>query len=257
MSEWSPAQYERFSHERRLPFEDLLALVEPRANLRVVDLGCGTGTLTRRLHDHVRAARTIGVDSSATMLAKSDVHADERLRFVLGDLASFDGEQFDLVFSNAALHWVPDHPSLLRRLVSQLAPGGQLAVHVPFNHEQPSHIAARRVAGTSPFREALEGHVTPVHVLAPERYATLLHQLGFVRQHVRLQVYTHVLRTRDDIVEWVRGTTLTDYERRLSPELFASFIDEYRVCLRELVPDDSPYCFTFNRILMWGSLEEA
>src|SRR5216117_2935146 len=114
---WDPAQYERFRDERARPFLDLLALVRPRPGMRVVDLGCGTGELTARLHDEVAAGG---------------------LRFEASDIAAFAAHAaWDLVFSNAALHWVDDHPALFARLTAALRPGGQLAVQMPANFDHP------------------------------------------------------------------------------------------------------------------------
>ena len=116
---WNPEQYERFKAERAQPFRDLLSLVEHGSRMRVVDLGCGTGELTRELHEHLHAAETIGVDNSETMLLKSKAFGGEMLRFERGDIEAFVADRpFDLVFSNAALHWVPNHATLFARLSS-------------------------------------------------------------------------------------------------------------------------------------------
>src|SRR4051794_25528961 len=169
---WDPGQYEQFERERSAPFFDLLDLVEPCPGGRVVDLGCGTGALTRALHERTGARSTVGIDSSRQMLERSAEHAGGGLTFELGDIAEWTPrEPVDLIFSNAALHWVDEHDALLKRLTSALAPGGQLAVQVPANHDQPSHLVAEQVAGEEPFREALGGHLRRSPVLAPERYA--------------------------------------------------------------------------------------
>jgi trans-aconitate 2-methyltransferase len=250
---WSPEQYLRFREERRQPFLDLLAMVDREPRMRVADLGCGTGDLTLHLHTALGARETIGVDASPEMLAKAEVHRDRGLLFVQDDLATYgEGESFDLVFSNAALHWVADHPALLAQLSRRVRPGGQLAVQVPYNFDQPSHLAANLAAQDPPFRLSLNGYVKPVHVLRPEHYAKLLHDLGFLQSIVQMRVYQHLLPSRDDIVQWVKGTTLTDYEKRLPPDLFDSFVERYRERLFELVPDERPLLFTFNRILMWA-----
>src|SRR4051794_28943807 len=103
---WNPEQYAQFARERAQPFEDLIALVQPRPKMRVIDLGCGSGELTQRLHKHLGAARTLGIDNSPNMLEKARAHAIEDLEFRAGDIAQFEpGEKFDLVFSNAALQW--------------------------------------------------------------------------------------------------------------------------------------------------------
>src|SRR4051812_10518365 len=137
---WVPDQYERFKAERRQPFDDLAALVQRVPGGRVLDLGCGTGALTRELHEALGAAETVGIDSSPAMLADAEAHAGGGLRFEPGDLAALtvDGP-VDVVFSNAALHWVPDHEAVLADWTARLAPGGQLAVQVPANVDHPSH----------------------------------------------------------------------------------------------------------------------
>jgi trans-aconitate 2-methyltransferase len=251
---WNPSQYDRFKDERSRPFFDLLAMVEPRDGMRVVDLGCGTGALTRAMHDELRAAETLGVDSSPAMLEKARAHTTDGLRFELGDIATWrERGARDLVFSNAALHWLGDHPALLARISEALASGGQLAVQVPANFDHPSHTVASEVAREEPFRAALAGEAPGARgVLAPEAYAEILDGLGFGTQRVRLEVYAHHLPARDDVVEWVKGTLLTDYEKRLPSELWPRFLDRYRARLLPLLKDTKPYLFPFKRILFWG-----
>jgi trans-aconitate 2-methyltransferase len=89
-------------------------------------------------------------------------------------------------------------------------------------------------------------------VLSPEAYAELLHRLGFAEQHVRLQVYAHTLASRDEVVEWVRGTMLTDYQRRMPADAFARFLARYREVLLSRLADERPFLFPFKRVLLWG-----
>jgi trans-aconitate 2-methyltransferase len=252
-STWNPDQYDRFRAERQQPFFDLLALVQPQAAMRIVDLGCGTGEPTRILHQRLGARDTLGVDSSETMLAKSAPHVVAGLRFARGDIAEFAAAAaYDLVFSNAALHWLPDHAALFARLTAALGADGQLAVQMPFNFDHPSHTMAAAVAREEPFRSALGGHAIDRPVMAPEAYALLLHRLGYRAQHVRLQVYAHVLPARDDVIEWVKGTLLTDYQRRLSEDLWPRFLERYRERLLPELDAERPYFYPFKRILVWG-----
>jgi trans-aconitate 2-methyltransferase len=248
---WSPEQYERFRGERAQPFFDLLALVAPRPAMRALDLGCGTGELTRALHDALSPNETIGLDSSAEMLAKSASFVAPGLRFEQADIAGpLPAGPWDLVFSNAALQWLPDHPALFGRLAALLAPGGQLAVQMPANHDHPSHRLAREIAAEAPFAEALGGYQRSKPVLEPEEYATLLHQLGFARQSVCLQVYGHLLASAGEVVEWVKGTLLTDYEGRLPAPLYARFLERYRALLLAELGDEEPYFYPFKRLLL-------
>ena len=245
---WSPEQYTRFASERKQPFTDLVALVERRPKMRVVDLGCGTGELTRELHDALGAEETVGIDDSETMLLKAGHFGGEMLQFEKGSIEAFVSDRpYDLIFSNAALHWIAAHEQLLTRLTNFLSARGQLAVQMPANDDHPSHSVAAEVA-----REfGLEPR--PDHVLPVQRYGELLHRLGYERQHVRLQVYGHVLPSTDDVVEWVRGALLTHYQSQLPPDRFEELLTEYRARLKRVLGEERPYFYTYKRVLVWGT----
>ena len=252
---WNPTQYERFRTEREQPFHDLVALITRRPAGRVVDLGCGTGGLTALLHHEVSATSTLGVDSSEAMLDRTRALETPDVSFVRGDIATWEPDApFDVVFSNAALQWVADHRPLFARLTALLAPGGELAVQVPANFDHVSHTLAAEIAHEEPFAAAMHGYARTFSVLPPEDYATLLHGLGFVAQSVRLQVYGHVLESPDAVVEWVRGTLLTDYESRLPEAMYQEFVARYRERLHAALGDQRPYFYPFKRILLWGRL---
>ena len=259
-ADWNPQQYGKFAAERAQPFHDLLALIRDRPVARAVDLGCGPGELTRLAADELGCTSMVGVDNSPAMLAKTGAHAGGAVRFEDGDIGAWtsDGD-LDLVLAAASLQWVPDHAAVLRAWTAALAPGGQLAVQVPANACMPSHRVADEVAHREPFLSAFGADGPPidpvaVNVLEPEEYARLLHQLGFVEQHVRLQVYPHLLDNSHDVVEWVRGTTLTRFQKRLQPALFDDFITAYDKALIDDIGEHQPYFFPFRRILMWARL---
>jgi trans-aconitate 2-methyltransferase len=253
---WDPDQYHRFQAERSMPFFDLLALVEPVETPRLADLGCGTGELIAAAAARLGAREALGVDSSAAMLERAREHATDTLTFVRGDIGDFTPEQpFDVILSNAALHWVPDHPRTLARWSAALTDDGQLAVQMPANSDHPSHAVAAAVAHEPPFVDAFGDAPPPdpvAGVAAPAVYSQLLYDLGFTRQHVRLQVYPHVLGSTAEVVEWVKGTSLTRFRDALTPELFDEFVARYRERLLEVVGDRSPYLYTFKRVLFWA-----
>jgi trans-aconitate 2-methyltransferase len=250
---WSPARYGRFAAEREQPFWDLLGMVEPAEGGAVVDLGCGTGELTRALHERSGAGETLGLDSSARMLERAP--AGDGLSFVCGDIRDFEPPApLAVVFSNAALHWLPDHRELFARLRSWLAPGGQLAVQMPDNMEAVTHRTAAEVGRDPRFAPHLEGAERRGALLSGEEYAVLLHELGFERQLVLRRIYGHLLAGPEDVVEWFRGSLLTEYERLLPAELFDDFLAAYRATLLPRLAHRRPYLLPFPRLLMWGRL---
>ena len=260
---WNPAQYDRFRAERQQPFFDLLDLVTPAADMVAVDLGAGTGETTRLLHQRLRCKSTLGVDSSPAMLqaAREQEQKDgslSGLRFALAHVENTadwatPAARFDLLFSNACLQWVPEHVPLFAQLAERLTSTGQLAVQMPVNNDHASHVLARELFDAAPYASYLRTarHASPV--LPPESYARLLHKLGFKKQRVVVQVYGHLLDSRDDVVEWVKGSLLTEPRRLLPPELYARFEAEYRERLQARLVDERPYFYPFKRLLMWAA----
>jgi trans-aconitate 2-methyltransferase len=247
---WNPDQYHRFQRERFLPFEDLLALIDVRPGLRVIDLGCGTGELTRRLADHLPESEVLGIDSSPQMLERAAAQARPGLRFELRALEATDGE-WDLVFSHAVIQWVDDHSALVPRLLSLARPGGQLAVQMPSSHNHPTQQFIREIAGDEPFRTALNGWVRISPVLPVDAYAELLHEHGATEMTVFEKVYPHLLENADALAEWTSGTVMVPYFERLPDPLREAFLQRYRERLRERWPE-SPVFHPFRRILFAG-----
>lgn len=250
---WNPTVYEKFKTQRAAPFEDLLAMINVRSGLDVIDLGCGTGELTRRLADSLPGSTVLGIDNSPEMLARTADFARPGLRFEIGALESVGG-RYDLVFSHAAIHWVEHHESLIPRLLSMVRPGGQLAVQLPSNHGHKTHALIRQIAAEEPFKTALSGWIRPLTVLPVEQYAELLYANGGRDLNVLEKVYSHVLDNADALADWTSGTALVPYFERLPEALHNPFMQRYRAELRAAWPN-SPVFYGFRRILFAASVE--
>ncbi len=249
---WNPTHYLKFAKERNQPFYDLLKLIAIQPDMTVVDLGCGTGHLTKVLHQTLQAKETLGIDSSDAMLKEANSLDIPGLHFKNQDILEFcPSNTYDLIFSNAALQWVKDHEGLFARYKSKLKPNGQLAIHVPDNFEYPSHTIAKELASEAPFKEELREGRDP-SVLTIEAYSQLLNQLGFKEQHVRAQIYPHLLESTDSLVEWVKGSLLTYYQGYLSPERYNEFLQHYRERVMNFFGDLRPMFLPFKRILIWA-----
>nr|WP_310795059.1 methyltransferase domain-containing protein [Neotabrizicola shimadae] len=178
-TDWNPETYARFRGLRLRPALDLLAQVGDLPDGPVIDLGCGNGAVATALAERFPGHPRIGVDASPAMLAKA---AESGLYHVIceADIAAWvPPEPAALIYSNAALHWLPDHAALMPRLAARLAPGGVLAVQMPRQYGQPSHRFLRDIAAAMfPGRFDLADWQPPVAPAAD--YWAMLEPLGEV-----------------------------------------------------------------------------
>jgi len=237
MEDWSAATYLRFENERTRPAADLLARVPlERAGL-VVDLGCGPGNSTELLAARFPEAELVGIDSSPDMLAA----AAERLpaaRFVEADVASWTpAARPDLIFANAVLQWLPDHETLLPRLIRSLAPGGALAIQMPDNLSEPSHVAMAEAARDPAWaaRIANAGGAR-TKILSAEGYYDLLAP-DAASVDVWRTTYLHPLDGAEAIADWCRATGLRPYLDPLDAAERARFLQIYTERLRAFYPE--------------------
>jgi trans-aconitate 2-methyltransferase len=243
---WNPDLYHKFQSERSAPFYDLLALVDVRANLKVVDLGCGSGELTRQLADTLPHSHVTGLDNSPQMLDRAASFSTSSLVFQPGDQSTLTGD-WDLIFSNAALQWSENHEELIPRLFDRLKPGGQIAVQVPSNHNHISHQIYRETAEEEVFKSVLRGFQRISPVLSIDRYARILFDRGAEQINVFEKVYPHILENSDAVVEWISGTALVPYFERLG-EHKEVFVEAIRRKMRVAMPG-APVFYPFRRIL--------
>ena len=243
---WNPDLYHKFQTERSAPFHDLLALVDVRPRLKVIDLGCGTGELTRQLADQLPESEVNGLDSSPEMLTNAASFQRPGLVFVKGDQSALTGE-WDLIFSNAALQWSENHAELIPSLYRKLAPGGQIAVQVPSNHDHISHRIYRETANEEMFKFLLNGYQRYSPVLKIDDYARILFNCGAEQITVFEKVYPHVLEDSDAVVEWISGTALVPYFERLGKHR-DEFVQSIREKMRAAMPD-RPVFYPFRRTL--------
>ena len=241
---WDPKQYHKFQAERSAPFFDLLALVEVRPDLKVVDLGCGTGELTQKLAEVLPNSHVTGIDSSPQMLEKAASLSRSGLRFEQGDQSQLTGE-WDTIFSNAALQWSEYHSELIPHLYQTLEPGGQIAVQVPSNHNHISHQIYRETASEERFKSILNGFQRYAPVLPIDDYARILFNCGAENIVVFEKVYSHVLENSDAVVEWISGTALVPYFERLGKHQ-DEFVEAIRAKMLAAMPDN-PVFYPFRR----------
>ena len=247
---WNPQQYSRFAGQRLRPALDLIARIPKEDPKSVVDLGCGTGNVTRILRNRWPQASVVGVDGSPQMLEQAKAQADVAWEQV--DLAEWEPQSAtDIVFSNAALHWLDDHPALFARLCRYVACGGVLAVQMPRNFAAPSHALIDELASSAPWRKSLAGLLRPQPVLAPEAYYDLL-----APRTTSLDIweseYLQILEGENPVAEWTKGTWLSPLLAALGPEARSEFEAEYRRRIALAYPRraDGKTLFPFRRLFI-------
>jgi trans-aconitate 2-methyltransferase len=248
---WDPAKYLEFAGPRLQPALDLLGRVPLTAPTVVYDLGCGAGNVTRLLAERWPAARVTGVDSSPAMLTAA-ARAAPGAQWVQADLRTWSaGTPADLVFSNAALHWLDDHAALFPRLLGQVAPGGVLAVQMPRNHGAPSHTEMVAAAEAGPWRARLAPFLRPTPVAPPAVYYDIMatHARGL---EIWETEYLHVLAGENPVVEWTRGSALKPLLDSLDEPEQGAFLGEYQRRIAAAYPrrPDGRTLFPFRRLFL-------
>lgn len=252
MPTWDPKQYLTFADHRARPALDLMAQVALAAPHSIYDLGCGPGTITRLLAERWPDAAVVGVDTSAEMLATAQREAPDAT-FQRADIAHWSPPApADLLFSNAALHWLDDHAALLPRLVSHLAPDGVLAIQMPCNQDSPSHRLMDEAAAAGPWRAKLAA-VRPVYrsVETPDSYYRILAPLA--RQvDIWQTTYLHVLEGENPVVQWTKGTALRPCLDALTEPERRAFLDAYAARVAAAYPrqPDGRTLLPFRRLFI-------
>ena len=251
MTDWNPAQYLRYDSERLRPALDLMARIQVDLPKTVFDLGCGTGTVTGILKERWPNANVTGVDSSASMLERT-VDVETGVNWQHADLNDWQPEQpADVIYSNAALHWLDDHGTLFPRLMKSVGPGGILAVQMPENFSAPSHTSIADTVREGAWHERLTPYQREQPVAEPSFYYDLLSPLSSSIDMWET-TYMHILEGDDPIVEWTKGTMLRPLLDHLTEKEAFSFIASYAKKVAKAYPHrtDGKTVFPFKRLFI-------
>jgi trans-aconitate 2-methyltransferase len=218
---------------------------------RIADLGCGPGNATALLAQRWPAAAIVGIDSSPEMLAQARA-SGVKATWVEADIAAWAPDRpLDLIYSNAALHWLDDHATLLPRLLSRLGESGVLAAQMPRNFQAPSHILLRETARGGPWADRLAGISDRPPVAVPEWYYELLAPQAPTVDIWETE-YLHLLEGDDPVLHWTRATALRPIRHALEPEQYGAFEAAYAEQLRAAYPRraDGRTLFSFRRLFI-------
>lgn len=249
---WNPDHYLRYGDERTRPAVDLAAHVQVESPQAVVDLGCGPGNSTAVLRRRWPAAQLVGVDNSPEMIEAAR-RADATVEWVLADIAAWEpGRRFEVVFSNAALQWVPDHASVVQRLFGWVAPGGALAFQLPSADYALVRALIHEIAADARWSERMEVPLTALTMESPAFYYTYLAPRARLLDIWQTE-YVHVMASHDAVVDWISSTGLRPFVEALEAE---GARREFVRLLRERVREnyeancDGSVLFPFRRLFV-------
>ena len=252
MPSWDSAQYLKFTSERTRPAQDLVARIGLEAPRRVVDLGCGPGNSTEVLRERWPDAEIWGIDNSTAMIDTAQM-SDRKTHWQTGDIATWSaGFACNVIFSNAALQWVPNHAVVLPQLFAQLEKEGALAFQVPANIDAPAHRLMRELALSPRWRPFFPSLVREWHVESASSYHAIFAPLTS-RVDFWYTDYLHVLPGPEAILEWYRGTGLRPWLEALPDERSRhEYASDYLSALSSEFPRqaDGRVIFPFRRFFL-------
>ena|SRR5258707_1139635 len=228
MPGWDANLYLKYANQRARPAADLIAQITLENPRRIIDLGCGPGNSTEQLHQRWPQAELSGLDNSAEMLAQGRAH-HPKWKWIESTVEAWAPEStFDLVFSNACLHWVVDHAKIFPQLLDHVAPDGALAVQMPNSFHTPAHTLMKEVAraGGMPWGSALATAVSEVcNVQPPAFYYDTLRNLAG-RLNIWETEYLQIMDGPRAVLDWVRSTAMRAYTERLPSDELRRLFEE-------------------------------
>ncbi len=251
MTDWNPAQYLRYGSERLRPALDLMSRIQVESPETVYDLGCGTGTITGILKERWPDAKVTGVDSSASMLELTQ-DVETGVYWQHSDLNHWQPESAaDVVYSNAALHWLDGHEQLFPRLMEAVKPGGVLAVQMPENFGAPSHTSIADTVREGAWAERLAPFQREHPVAEPAFYYDMVSQMSS-SVDMWETTYMHILEGEDPVVEWTKATMLRPLFDNLNDEEEAAFLKSYTEKVAKAYPHsaDGKTVLPFKRLFI-------
>ncbi|MDH5773024.1 MAG: methyltransferase domain-containing protein [Rhodospirillaceae bacterium] len=240
---WNPKNYLNFASHRTRPAIDLLSHINIENPSSLIDLGCGAGNVTAILRQRWANAEITAIDNSPAMLEHAgEKYFDQKINWKLDDIDEWSlnkkGKKFDIVFSNAALHWLGGHKNLFPRLMTRVNSGGMLAVQMPNNFSAPSHKLMAQTISDDPWAELLKDIAPPTPVAWPAAYKGWLHPLAKNIDVWETQ-YVQYFEGEDPVLKWISGSWLAPVLARLSGNMRESFIALYGQRLRDAYPPDA------------------
>lgn len=253
-NDWNPDLYLKFDKERNQPSIDLISRINFKNPSFIIDIGCGPGNSTKILTTRWPKSIVIGLDNSAAMIekAKKDF-PNQEWRLLDAGKDEITGE-FDIVFSNATIQWIPDHFDLLKKFKTILSDRGIIAIQIPLFFDMPIGKSIIRISKEKKWKDLLE---TATKMFTIHNFSLYYDYITDLYTSVEMweSSYIHVLNSQHSILEMIRGAGLRPYIDRLNNE--NDKIDFESKILTEIKKDyplqkNGKVLFPFKRLFFIG-----
>ncbi len=216
--DWDPDHYLKFMNERTQPSIDLVNKINSECSpVQIVDIGCGPGNSSQVLLRRWPQAKLIGVDNSPAMIAKAKKDYPEQ-QWILSDVSTFESDmKFDLVFSNAAIQWIPDHENLFEKLGNLLSENGVIAMQVPQFQDMPLGQIIHSVSQNKRWKKETAG-CSKLFTFHDFHYYHDLLANKMKSLDMWETDYIHVMTSHLVIMDMIKSTGMKPYLERLGNE---------------------------------------
>ena len=253
---WNPEVYNQFKNIRYKPFFDLMDLISPDGLENAVDIGCGTGEQTKILSEKFESAGFLGIDPSPQMLEKSKGFDRNNLTIKQATIEEFiasnGNEKWDLVFSNAALQWSDNHPTLFPQIISLLSDKGQFAVQMPMQNDNVLNKLLLKLVQEKPYADYLQNYKRETPMLTIDQYGQILFENGLKNLQIIQKVYPIIADNEQTLFDFISGSALIPYLERLDAGQQKNFIAEFKARIQQEFKS-FPAIYAFKRLLLYGN----
>ena len=225
MNDWNPNLYMQFRSERTQPSIDLIAKINPVEPKSIIDIGCGPGNSTQVLVNRWPKAIITGLDSSSVMIKKAEQDYPNH-EWIVADALTYEPEnEYDIVFSNAVIQWVPNHKDLLKKFHAMLSDDGLLAIQIPLFWDMPLGRVINETANDIRWKDLMEGIA---NLFTIHNYSFYYDHLSNLFNSIDIweTTYFHILDSHVAIIEMMRSTGLKPYLEKLDNDLDINQFEE-------------------------------
>jgi trans-aconitate 2-methyltransferase len=217
--------YARASRHQKSWGEALVQDIALQGTERVLDLGCGDGVVTGWLAERLPRGSVLGIDKSASMIAKASQLLRPNLAFrVMAMEQLVLDEPFAVIFSNAAVHWVRDQDRLLRDISALLQPGGRLLFQITGScRASVLKAVILETASQAPYRRHFPSEIWPWYEPYSEEYTRLLEQAQFSDIDIDDEEVPVIFNDDAEVATWLRQPTLVPFTERMPAEVARTF----------------------------------